>query len=868
MRKLTLTLFTVAMAATLAFAQNYGARSFTPDLNPQKPIASQADVKGFLINETFDNVAGLTAAGWNMQNLSTPVGSTGWFQATTASTVFPPYEGTGYIGANFNNTSGTGTIDNWLITPVVDIKNGDVFTFWSRIPSGTEYPDRLQLRMSSAGASTNVADFTVDLLTINPSLITGVYPKEWTQFTATISGVTGTVSGRFAFRYWVTSGGPTGANSNYIGIDLAQFNSVEPPAYAVTFTVTDGTNPIEGANVAINSQNLTTNASGVATINLVNGAYPYTVTKAGFVDVTGTATVAAAALPVSVAMTAIVVQPNVTLTVTNLNPAWDNIWVKSAVDNWTGRQMVKNGNDWTYTYTAVANGTYAWGAYQADGSGTQIAWLAPSPNPEFTVAAPNVTGTTSFTIPAPGATFPVTFTVTNLNPDHTLIKIKGSFNSWATVAMDPQPNNVWTKTFQVEAGTYEWGVVNQDDGWLIEGPNPSFTVSTSGAVTGQVTYTIPGLGPLTFNFNVDMSAQIDAGNFIPGADVLELVGNFNGWPGSTVPVQWRLTDANEDGIYSLTTGSRFNNKQTIQFKVRLNGNWDTNELPGMVPNRYYTFLGNITNVYHCVYGVRGTTSVTQAMPFAENFENASYESNFPPVNWSMVDYDQDGNVWHWGTNTSNGAIRSQSWLTNPQPDGTSLTPENFIITPRINLAGATNPVLSYRVAATSVSLFAEKYQVYVSKLGNDVAEFVPANMLIDEILTTENGGWNYKTMTFNLASYIGEKIYIAFVHKGSTGKDRITFDDIMVQEATSIISKPVVTMSLYPNPASDNLNIVASSNIRNIRVMNLLGQQVLSIANVGNEFYTLDIAKLNAGIYIVSITDANGAVNSSRFIKK
>lgn len=569
---------------------------------------------------------------------------------------------------------------------------------------------------------------------------------------------------------------------------------------------------------------------------------------------------------------ATVTQPNVTLTVTNLNPAWDNIWVKSAVDDWAGHQMVQDGDNWTFTYTEVADGTYAWGAYQANAEGGEIAWLAPSPNPEFTVAAPNVTGTTSFTIAAPGETFPVTFTVTNLNPDHTQIKIKGSFNSWATVPMDAQPDNVWTKTFQVEAGTYEWGVVNQDDGWLIEGPNPSFTVSSEGVVTGQVTYTIPGLGPLTFNFNVDMNAQIDAGNFIPGADVLELVGNFNGWPGTTVPEMWRLTDTDEDGIYSLTTGPRFNNKQTIQFKVRLNGNWDTNELPGMVPNRQYTFLDNITNVYHCVYGVRGTTSVTQAMPFVENFENAAYETNFPPVNWSMVDYDQDGNIWYWGTRTSgdvtNGAIRSQSWLSEPAPNGTPLTPENFLITPRIDLAGATNPVLSYRVAATSVNYFAEKYQVYVSKLGNDVSEFVPANMLIDEILTTENGGWNYKTMTFNLTSYIGEKIYVAFVHKGSTDKDRITIDDVMVQEQTSIITKPVVTMSLYPNPASNNLNIVSSSNIRNIRVMNLLGQQVLSIANVGSEFYTLDIAKLNAGVYIVSITDANGKVNSSRFIKK
>lgn len=57
------------------------------------------------------------------------------------------------------------------------------------------------------------------LLSVNPSLITGVYPTSWTKFTATVSGLAGPTSGRVAFRYFVTNGGPSGANSDYIGID-------------------------------------------------------------------------------------------------------------------------------------------------------------------------------------------------------------------------------------------------------------------------------------------------------------------------------------------------------------------------------------------------------------------------------------------------------------------------------------------------------------------------------------------------------------------------------------------------------------------------------------------------------------------------
>ena len=58
------------------------------------------------------------------------------------------------------------------------------------------FPDRLQVRMSTNGASTNVGstatgvgDFTTLLLDINPNYTTNCYPNVWTQFTVTLSGL-------------------------------------------------------------------------------------------------------------------------------------------------------------------------------------------------------------------------------------------------------------------------------------------------------------------------------------------------------------------------------------------------------------------------------------------------------------------------------------------------------------------------------------------------------------------------------------------------------------------------------------------------------------------------------------------------------
>ncbi|GIV38738.1 MAG: hypothetical protein KatS3mg033_0538 [Thermonema sp.] len=67
---------------------------------------------------------------------------------------------------------------------------------------------------------------------------------------------------------------------------------VVPSTYTVTFTVTDGSNPIENASISINNQTLTTDASGIASIDLPDGTYNYTVSAGpDYLEATGSVTV-------------------------------------------------------------------------------------------------------------------------------------------------------------------------------------------------------------------------------------------------------------------------------------------------------------------------------------------------------------------------------------------------------------------------------------------------------------------------------------------------------------------------------------------------------------------------------------------------
>lgn len=183
--------------------------------------------------EGFEDITTLPGAGWVENNLSSPIGTIGYFQGNL--TVFTQYAGAGYLGVNYNSGASIATLSNWMMTPALTLYNGATVSFYTRTATGSSWPDRLEVRMSTNGASsdvgttaTSVGDFTNVLLTVNPSLAAGGYPEVWTQYTATISGLSGPTEGRLAFRYYVTDGGPSGSNSNYIGIDSFSYIVPEP----------------------------------------------------------------------------------------------------------------------------------------------------------------------------------------------------------------------------------------------------------------------------------------------------------------------------------------------------------------------------------------------------------------------------------------------------------------------------------------------------------------------------------------------------------------------------------------------------------------------------------------------------------------
>ena len=197
--------------------------------------------------EGFDLVT-FPPTNWIVRNQSTVIGTNTQCWNRFTATPWPPQAGAGHAGANFNCTSGTNTISGWLISSqMVNLQNGQQVTFFTRKASPDQFADRLQLRLCLDGApdscgaagstgatSADVGQFTTLLVDVNPTLVLGVYPTVFTQFSATLSGLpAGPNTGRIAFRYFVDNGGPTGANSDIISIDTVNVTPVERMEFSV-----------------------------------------------------------------------------------------------------------------------------------------------------------------------------------------------------------------------------------------------------------------------------------------------------------------------------------------------------------------------------------------------------------------------------------------------------------------------------------------------------------------------------------------------------------------------------------------------------------------------------------------------------------
>lgn len=179
------------------------------------PLSSHAGVE--VLNEGFDDVENL--AGWDRLNYSVPL-STGWFQGYTD--VFSAQAGPGnsYAASNFVNLDGSmGTIDNWLVTPMLNLSGITTLSFYTNRENNPGLSDTLEVRFTPNTGGDGPPDTVLFTITGDG------FPAQWQQWSTSLT-VEG--EGRFAFRYFGASD-----TLGYIGLDSVRVVTAvpEPSSY-------------------------------------------------------------------------------------------------------------------------------------------------------------------------------------------------------------------------------------------------------------------------------------------------------------------------------------------------------------------------------------------------------------------------------------------------------------------------------------------------------------------------------------------------------------------------------------------------------------------------------------------------------------
>ena len=277
-------------------------------------------------------------------------------------------------------------------------------------------------------------------------------------------------------------------------------------------------------------------------------------------------------------------------------------------------------------------------------------------------------------------------------------------------------------------------------------------------------------------------------------------------------------------------------------------------------------------------GLTRLNASAQVVVFNEDFATQQSQQ----VGWTVLDTDGDGNDWgfyDFGANPlasnhpSASVINPQGRLAISQSyaGGTALTPDNYLISPAIDLSNAATAqgtlTLKFKVGSDQSALIyaAEYVSVYVVtniSSANSISATTPVH---SAVLTTIG----INEFTYDISSHGGQTIYLVFRHHNCTDQGSLLLDDISIEKASGAgINETGLDVKVAPNPVTNNLTISLNEEIKTISFYDLKGTLVKEVLNVNSKNSIIDISNFDKGLYFYSIETTNGKIAKNSIVKE
>lgn len=138
---------------------------------------------------------------------------------------------------------------------------------------------------------------------------------------------------------------------------------------------------------------------------------------------------------------------------------------------------------------------------------------------------------------------------------------------------------------------------------------------------------------------------------------------------------------------------------------------------------------------------------------------------------------------------------------------------------------------------------------YLLENGNTYTEDIDAEITEDDF--DESELWGVYAIPFNANNEEGPRVAIRFTPEG----------------VLSLADVELSSVSLYPNPASSELTVSATSSINRIEIANLLGQMVYENATLGSNQATINVSALQQGAYLVRVFTTEGTMTRKLIVR-
>jgi Secretion system C-terminal sorting domain len=175
------------------------------------------------------------------------------------------------------------------------------------------------------------------------------------------------------------------------------------------------------------------------------------------------------------------------------------------------------------------------------------------------------------------------------NPFSDSLDVPGTMNLWAGSPRMTQGGSslVYESVYTLDSNTVQQYKYRINRNWATSefpngGPNRMYRVPNhNDTITSVYDDYDPGTVPMTFKCH--MGYQMKMGRFDKVMDYLDIAGTMNGWGAYDV-----LFDRGNDSVYVITMNIdtiNVTNQTPIEFKFRINGDWNNSEFPNGGPNR-------------------------------------------------------------------------------------------------------------------------------------------------------------------------------------------------------------------------------------------------------------------------------------------